>query len=227
MNDKPAQKLEWLVWSGLVLVIAVICGAFLWSRLKPGPVSADKSMPVLGQLPDFTLTNQNNQPVSLAKLRGQVWVADIIFTRCPGPCAKMTRHLAELQSELPADKPVKLVTLTSDPEYDHPPVLKKYSERFGADASRWWFLTGDKPQIRRLAVEDFKFVVVEKKPEEREIPEDLFIHSTWFVLVDQKGRVRGWTDREGNLHAYYDSEDPAARKQILAGIKELLREPAS
>ena len=227
MNDQRPQRIERLVWSGLVLIIAFICGAFFWSRFKPGPVSADKSMPVLGQLPDFTLTNQNNQPVSLAGLRGQVWVADIIFTRCPGPCAKMTRHLAELQSELPADRPVKLVTLTSDPDYDKPPVLKKYSERFGADASRWWFLTGDKPQIRRLAVEDFKFVVVEKKPEEREIPEDLFIHSTWFVLVDQKGRVRGWTDGEGKLHAYYDSEDPSARKQILAGIKELLREPAS
>lgn len=227
MNDQRPQRIEWLVWSGLVLIIAFICGAFFWSRFKPSPVSADKSMPVLGQLPDFTLTNQNNQPVSLAGLRGQVWVADIIFTRCPGPCAKMTRHLAELQSELPADKPVKLVTLTSDPDFDQPPVLTKYSERFGANANRWWFLTGDKPQIRGLAVEDFKFVVVEKKPEEREIPEDLFIHSTWFVLVDQKGRVRGWTDGEGKLHAYYDSEDPSARKQILAGIKELLREPAS
>jgi protein SCO1/2 len=227
MNDQRPQKIEWLVWSGLVLIIAFIGGAFLWSRFKPSPASADKSLPVLGQLPDLTLTNQNNQPISLADLRGQIWVADIIFTRCPGPCAKMTRHFTELQSELPADKPVKLVTLTSDPEYDQPPVLKKYAERFGAVANRWWFLTGDKPQIRRLAVNDFKFVVVEKKREEREIPEDLFIHSTWFVLVDQKGRVRGWTDAEGHLHAYYDSEDPAARKQILAGIKELLREPAS
>jgi len=227
MNDPRPQKIEWLVWGGLVLIIALICGAFLWSKYKLSPASADKSMPVLGELPEFTLTNQNNQPVSLTDLRGQVWVADIIFTRCPGPCAKMTRQLAELQSELPADKPVKLITLTSDPEYDNPPVLKKYAERFGADASHWWFLTGDKPQIRRLAVSDFKFVVVEKKPEEREIPEDLFVHSAWFVLVDQKGRVRGWTDREGHLRAYYDSGDPAARKQILVGIKELLREPTS
>ena len=81
-------------------------------------------MPVLGQLPDFVLTNQLGQAVSLADLRGQVWVADVIFTRCPGPCAKMTRHYAELQTALPANQPIKLVSFTSDPEYDTPKVLK-------------------------------------------------------------------------------------------------------
>jgi len=136
----------------------------------------------------------------------------------------MTRHFAELQAALPANEPVKLVSLTSDPEYDTPKVLKKYAERFGADSNRWWFLTGDKPQIHRLAVNDFKFVVVEKKPEERDIPDDLFLHSTWFVLVDRQGRVRGWTDSEGRLHAYYDSEVPEDRAKIPAGIKQLLRE---
>ncbi len=181
-------------------------------------------MPVLGQLPDFVLTNQTGQTVSLADLRGQVWVADVIFTRCPGPCAKMTRHYAELQTALPANQPVKLVSFTSDPEYDTPKILNKYAERFGADSNRWWFLTGDKPQIRRLAVNDFKFVVVEKKPEERDVPEDLFLHSTWFVLVDRQGRVRGWTDKPGSLHAYYDSENPEERALIPAAIKRLLHE---
>ncbi|MDB6112664.1 MAG: SCO1/SenC family protein [Pedosphaera sp.] len=92
--NKPTRKMEWVVWGGLVLIIAAIGGAFAWSRLHVG----DLPLPVLGQLSDFNLTNQNNEAVSLASLRGKVWVADIIFTRCPGPCAKMTRHLAELQS---------------------------------------------------------------------------------------------------------------------------------
>lgn len=219
--NKPAQKIEWLVWGGLVLIITAIGGVFAWSKLGMGV----RPLPVIAQLPDFKLTDQNNEPISLANLRGKVWVADIIFTRCPGPCARMTRNLAKLQAELPANQPVRLVSFTSDPDFDTPRVLKKYADKFGADPNRWSFLTGGKKEIRSLAVNDFKFVVMEKKPEDREVPEDLFIHSTYFDLVDKQGRVRGWTDREGRLHAYFDSEDPEARAEIRSAIKQLLREP--
>src|ERR1700686_4849846 len=102
--NKPARSVEWLVWGGLVLIIAVIGTVFVSSKLGPG----GKPLPVIGQIPNFSLTNQNNEAVSLASLRGQVWVADIIFSRCPGPCAKMTRHFAELQAALPHGKPVRL-----------------------------------------------------------------------------------------------------------------------
>jgi len=217
----PARKTERVVWGGLVLTIAAIGAAFALSRLGAG----NRPLPIIGQIPDFNLTNQNSEAVTLANLRGKVWVADIIFTRCPGPCATMTRHLAELQSALPKNEPVRLVSFTSDPENDTPAVLKKYAGLFGADANHWWFLTGNKPEIRGLAVNDFKFVVVEKKPEDRTVPDDLFIHSTWYVLVDQKGQVRGWTDREGRLHAYFDSADADARAEILPAIKQLLNEP--
>jgi protein SCO1 len=219
MNE-PARKIQWAVWGGLILTIAAITGTFVWSRVA----ARELSLPVLCQIPDFALTNQNNQAVSMADLRGKVWVADIIFTRCPGPCARMTRRLADLQAALPADMPMRLVTFTSDPEYDTPPILKRYAERFGANSNQWWFLTGDKGKIRGLAVNDLKFVVVEKKPGEREAPDDLFIHSTWFVLVDAQGRVRGWTDHQGQLHAYFDSADPDALKQVLTAIRQLNRE---
>ena len=216
---QPARKTEWLVWGGLAVVIAVIAIAFLRSK-----IGVSKPLTVIGQISDFSLTNQDNERVTLADLRGKVWMADIVFTRCPGPCPVMTRHLAELQAALPPDSPVRLVTLTSDPEYDTPPVLKKWSALFGADAKRWYFLTGPKPEIRRLAVNDFKFVVVEKPAADRSVPDDLFIHSIWFVLVDQQGRVRGWTDDAGSLHAYFDSEDPAARAELVPAINQLLRE---
>jgi protein SCO1/2 len=220
---KPARRTEWLVWGGLALIIAAIGGAFAWSRLN-----AATPLPVLGQISDFQLTNQFSQPVSLADLRGNVWLADIVFTRCPGPCPTMSHEMAEMQSQLqtalPPNSPVRLVTLTSDPDFDTPPVLKKYAERFGADSNRWIFLTGPRPDIRKLAVNDFKFVVVDKPAADRAIPNDLFIHSIFFVLVDQQGRVRGWTDRDGSLHAYYDSQDDAARAQIIPAINQLLRE---
>jgi protein SCO1/2 len=221
--NKPARKTEWLVWGGLVLIIATIGGAFAWTRLS----TATKPLPVIGQISNFSLTNQNSTPVSLADLRGQVCVADIIFTRCPGPCTKMTRALAQLQAALPPGQPVRLVSLTSDPEFDTPAKLKEYASKFGADSNRWWFLTGKKSDLRSLAVNDFKFVMLDKKPEDREVPEDLFIHSTWFVLLDRQGRLRGWTDREGKLHAYFDLDDSDVQEQILTALKQLLREPIS
>ncbi len=103
----------------------------------------------------------------------------------------MTARMAQLQSVLPASFPVKLVTLTTDPEYDSVAVLKPYAERFKADSSRWWFLTGPKGDIARLAREGLKLVAQETKPEERQNDVDLFIHSTIFVLVDKHGRLRG------------------------------------
>jgi len=219
--NKPARRTEWLVWGGMVLIMAGIVGAFIRSEF----FDAGIPLPVIGTIPDFTLTNQDGRAVSPADFHGQVWIADIIFTRCPGPCATMTRHLAEVQAKLPADKPVRLVTLTSDPDFDTPAVLQKYGAHFKADFNRWSFLTGDKARIRALAVDNFKFVVVEKKPDEREVPDDLFIHSTWLALVDQRGQIRGWTDKTGSLHAYFESDDPAARGELLAAAKQLLRHP--
>ena len=218
---QSSSRIQWLVWGSLLVVIMVVAAALV----RSSPRGEAKTLPVIGKLPDFELTNQEGAKVSLASLRGKVWIADIIFTRCPGPCASMTKHLADMQALLPRNQPVQIVTLTSDPEYDTPPILKKYAEHFAADTSKWWFLTGDKPEIRRLAVNDFKFTVVERKPEDRTVPDDLFIHSTWFALVDQAGQVRGWTDREGRLHATYESDDPDARAEILSSIKQLLREP--
>jgi protein SCO1/2 len=132
-----------------------------------------------------------------------------------------------LQSSLPAGEPVRFITLTSDPDYDTPPVMKKFAAEFGADPGRWWFLTGNKPEIRSLAVNDFKFVVVERKPEDRTVPDDLFIHSTWFALVDRQGRVHGWVDRAGQEHAIFESDDPEAQARLQSAVKQLLREPVS
>jgi protein SCO1/2 len=218
--NNPTKKVEWAVWGGLAVIIAAVGGAFAWSKLH----EAAKPMPVIGQVPAFSLTGQNNEPVSMASLRGQVWVADIIFTRCPGPCAKMTREFAKLQAALPTGG-ARLVTFTSDPDYDTPAKLKDYAAKFGADTNRWWFLTGEKKQIRSLAVNDLKFVVVEKEAKDREVPEDLFIHSTWFVIVDKQGRLRGWTDKDGQVRAKFDLEDPDVQAQMLAAIRQLEKEP--
>jgi protein SCO1/2 len=78
---------------------------------------------------DFTLTNEDAQATSLADLTNHVWVADIIFTRCAGPCPRMTTQMKSVQNALPQNSETRLVTLTTDPDYDSPEILKRYGER--------------------------------------------------------------------------------------------------
>ena len=154
-------------------------------------------LPVIGHVADFTLTNQDGQVTTLADLTNHVWVADIIFTRCAGPCPIMSAQMKSLQDALPPTSRAKLVTLTTDPDYDTPPVMKKYGERFGADFQRWTFLTGTKAEIAGLAGGSLKLSAVPVAPQDQKNPADLFIHTTIFVVVDKHARLRGIFETEG------------------------------
>ena len=216
MNERT-RKTVWLVWGGLLLLVTMLTvGLVLQIRSR---ANARAPLPVIEQVADFTLTNQNGKAVSLADLRGHVWVADIIFTRCAGPCPRMTRQMNELEKALPAGSDTKLVTLTTDPEYDTPNVLKKYGEQYSADPNRWMFLTGTKSQIRKLGVNSLKLTALEKEPGERDDPNDLFIHATIFVLVDRNGQLRGVFQTTG------EGIDPKqVQGKILESVKQLERE---
>src|ERR1051325_8359557 len=195
--DQTTERLTRTIWIGVGLIIVILCVAYVLSQLKPRRTTHPK-LPVISQVADFTLTNQAGQSVTLADLRGQVWVADIIFTRCTGPCPRMTKQMHSLQDALASDANVRLVTLTTDPEFDTPEVLKKYPERLGLKAGeRWIFLTGSKKEIAKLAVDGLKLSAVEKQPDERSDAADLFIHSTMFVVVDKQARLRAFFETGG------------------------------
>jgi protein SCO1/2 len=212
--SNEARKVGLIVWGGLAGVILLIFAAFATSLFKAK--TAGPPLPVLKQqLPDFTLTNQLGKIVSLADLHGKVWLADIVFTRCPGPCPRMTKQFAQLQSSLASEPSVRLVTLTSDPEFDTVEVLKQFADRFAANPERWSFLTGPKKDIYNLAgANGLLFSIQDTKPEERTSEDDLFIHSTVFILVDKAGRIR----------ASYESDEPEAQEKILKDIRKLLPE---
>jgi cytochrome oxidase Cu insertion factor (SCO1/SenC/PrrC family) len=131
----------------------------------------------------------------------------------------MTRQMKLLQDALPADSRTKLVTLTTDPDFDTPAVMKAYADGFEANPERWLFLTGTKKEIAALAIDSLKLTAIEKKAEERTDPADLFIHSTILVVVDKQARLRGIFDTEG------EGVDPALeRTQVLALVDQLERE---
>jgi protein SCO1/2 len=208
-----------LIWVGLGLTALTLLFAFLLVSLRL-QVRSGKPLQVYSRIADFTLTNQNGQAISLSSLRGQVWVADVIFTRCAGPCLKMSRQMKQLQQSLPERSQVKLVTLTTDPDFDTPHVLNNYAQRFGAESNRWFFLTGTKSALMDLETGSLKLTAIEKKPEERETPVDLFIHSTIFVIVDKQGLLRGIFETSG------DGINPEQVKgQILDAAGQLEREP--
>ncbi len=204
------------MWLGLAVTGALLVATFLAATLGRHRAV---SLPVYGAVQDFALTNQDGRPVTLADLRGHAWVADIIFTRCAGPCLRMSRQMRSLQEALPAKSTARLVSLTTDPDFDVPSILKRYGQRFGADFDRWWLVTGTKQQIAHLAIDSLKLSAVEKKPEERQSSDDLFIHSTIFVLVDQQGRLRGIYQSGG------EGIDPAhERGRLLGDLHALERE---
>ena len=192
------RRLEFIVWGALILTVLGVVGAFVYKRFQ----SPSLTLPVIAPVGNFSLTNQNSKAVSAADFHGRVWIANIIFTRCAGPCPLMTKAMKELQDA--TDPRVQLVTLTTDPDYDSPEVLRRYGEEYGADFTRWSFLTGSKDQIARLAIDGLKLVAKEKADTERENPADLFIHSTAFVLVDNSG----------NLRAAFELDDPDLKLKV-------------
>ncbi len=213
----PARRFPWIIGIGLLLLILLLSLAFLLAKAQA--LREHDALPVLAQVVDFSLTNQNGSAVSLADLRGHVWVADIIFTRCAGPCPRMTRQMKELQDSLPKESQAKLVTLTTDPENDTPAVLKTYGRHNNQDTNRWMFLTGTKQQIANLAINSLKLSAVEVKPEDRTSDADLWVHSTIFVVVDKHAQLRGVYETGG------EGVDWAVEKQkILAVAKRLERD---
>jgi len=203
----PSRSLQAIVWGGLaVVVLGVAAVCFLAPPAKP--------LPVYGTLTAFSLTNQNGQIVTDTSWLGRITVVDLIFSRCAGQCLLMSATMKQLQDQLPSSPPVSLVSLTCDPEYDTPPILKKYGERYSARDSVWSFLTGPKTILHHLSVEGLKLVAQDKALAEQETSTDLFLHSTKLVLIDQKGRIR----------AYFDGDTTQCIPAVLGAIKQLAGE---
>jgi protein SCO1/2 len=209
------------VWVGLLLFFTLFALAFLLWFLQALRNAGQPALRVIGPVGDFTLTNQDGQAVSLAALSNHVWVADIIFTRCGGPCPRMTGQMRSLQTQLPKDSDVRLVTLTTDPDFDSPAVLKRYGEHYGADFNHWSFLSGTKAQIAGLAADSLKLSAVPVKPEDRQNDADLFIHTTIFVLVDKHAQLRASFETGGDGVDWTNVVSP----RLLNSIHQLENEP--
>jgi len=195
--------------SGRLLRHGALAGAgavFLAISLASAHRSA---LPDVGPVPAFSLTDAQGRAVTRLDLAGSVWIADFIFTRCAGQCPLLSGRMARLQEALAGAPGVQLVSFTVDPAYDTPEVLAAYARRYGADAGRWRFLTGEPQAVLALIREGFRLAIAEEGPAEEPIT-----HSIRLVLVDRRGRMRG----------SYEATDERAMARLQDDARRLLKE---
>jgi protein SCO1/2 len=152
-----------------------------------------------GQLPKFSLQNQLGQPFTDADLRGRVLVVDFIFTSCPDVCPLLTEQLAALRKQLPAAAPLSFVSFSVDPEHDTPERLRAFAKQHGVDVENFWFLTGPIADVKRVVTQGFK-QAMEAEPVREGRPRNV-LHGTHFVLVDQRGEIRGFFANDAAGHS--------------------------
>ena len=196
--DRKQRIITTVLWSVLVVAMLGVIGTGLLAKFRPDP------LPVYYDAPAFSLTDQDGRPFRSDDLRGKAWVADFIFTTCPGACPKMTMKMSGLQKAIPT-RDVHFVSFTVDPERDTPEVLKHYAQNYDADPARWHFLTGAKPALFETAA-GLKLTAA---PAGQFGPE--IVHAEKFLLVDGAGRVRG----------IYDSGDEQDLKKLAADAAAL------
>ena len=201
MMDRKQKIITTVLWGFLVLAMLGVVGTGVWARYRDAlkPVPPEHTLPVLFDAASFSLTDQDGKPFSSDQLRGRTWVADFVFTHCPGVCPRMTMQMAGLQKTL-ANSDLHFVSFSVDPERDTPEVLKAYAKTYDADPARWHFLTGEKAAMFKAA-RDMKLTA-----EPAGVLGPDIAHAEKFLLVDAQGRVRG----------AYDSKDDADMKQLAA-----------
>lgn len=205
----PATPKSSTAWKAtLILIPIVTAGLLFWLRQAQVQQLTNRTISTYGAIPSFELVNQDAEPFGSAQLAGKIWIADFIFTTCPGPCPIISTRMSELQKPLEKTD-IHLVSFTVDPEKDTPDVLRAYAEKLQAQPKRWDFLTGSRPAIYSLARDGFKLAVSDGS-DETGVP----VHSTRVVLVDRHGVIRG----------YYDALAPDAVTKLLADANHLFRE---
>ncbi len=145
-------------------------------------------------IPEFSFKDQNGESVGRAQMEGKITIVDFFFTSCPSICPVMSKEM-ERVDDMFRDKPmVQIMSISIDPEYDTPEILKAYADEHNATPGKWHFLSGPKEETYRLAKCGFIIPTVDGNG----VPDD-FVHTDKFMLIDELGRIRGYysgTNRE-------------------------------
>jgi protein SCO1/2 len=204
-----AGQRRFLVWGAVALaaLLAVLVSVLLVARSRRRLQTvarastavdlADRRLPILSEVPPFDFTNIDGRSIDVSALRGHVWIADFLFTRCTTMCPITTAKMSVLRRSIPAAD-IRFVSFSIDPDYDTPAVLREYAERWNAD-SRWLILSSPQDKVTEFAK------AMNVPFEHTAMPLEPILHSSLFFLIDQRGRVRG----------LYGSLDDAAVRRLV------------
>ncbi|WP_026897067.1 SCO family protein [Daejeonella oryzae] len=158
---------------------------------------------------NFQLTDQEGQSYSLKSDSSSITVVNFFFSRCPSFCKDMNKEMARVAGQFAGNSLVRFMSITVDPEFDTPEVLKKYSSGYNLPGEKWKFLTGNQDTIFQIARKDF---LVDALKDTSSV--NNFIHSPMLILLDPSKRIRG----------YYDSTNKAQVDLLSDEIKVLITE---
>lgn len=198
--------------AGTVRLVMLMLGAAVLGVLAARALLAlrpAEELPVLGEVPPFTLIDQTGAPFSDRDLAGIPWIATFVYSTCPGPCPRVIEKVQAADRRLSHDPRIRLVSVTVDPVADTPDVLAIYGRNRGIDPERWKLLTGDPDAVFALVRGGFKLGVERDDSASPDVGP--VIHSLMAVLIDGKRQVRG----------YYDTNDPEAMDRLVADSRNL------
>ncbi len=170
-------------------------------------------LPVLSLVHPFAFTDQEGRQITQKDIAGKVYVAEYFFTTCHGICPEMNANIRNLSTEFAGEPNFRILSHTVDPETDSVARMKKYADSLGADPSKWYFLTGRKDSLYRMARESY--LLDDPKNNLQNLNEQ-FIHTQFVALVDKNGKVR----------KIYDSLKKDEVAELEKDIRILLKEQA-
>lgn len=220
MEDRSARPRtllkNYLLLGAVALLLGTGYALVLWrSQSVKGSTSvlaaAADSQDAFAEVGPFALVDSRGAAVTRESLLGKPSIVGFIFTRCTGPCPRVTSTMKGLSGRIGGDA-IRLVTITVDPEYDTPAILSEYARNVGADVAKWWFLTGPREAVLELSEKSFLLPLA--RDAARPVGESI-THKTYLTVVDKRGHVRG----------YYDGESDAGADAALARARFLANEP--
>ncbi|MEZ4451174.1 MAG: SCO family protein [Nannocystaceae bacterium] len=198
-------------------VVAFFVGITLITVMRPLTRHVPEAPAVILEVPDFHLVDQDGRPFDLGTMRGKVWVAGFIFTRCPSTCPKITQAMIGLQEKFETfGHDAHLVAFSVDPENDTPEVLARYAATVGADPERFRFVTGPREAMESLVIGGFKLAMDKPAPVPGQPTMIDIAHSTKLAIIDPNGGIRGFysTDELGLDEIYHRTQ------HVLRDVRE-------